>query len=367
MLNDKEHRILELIKKNPYITQQDIANELSLSRSGIAGYISSLIKKGKIVGRAYVISTEENVLCIGGANLDRKAQVRTEIKWKDSNPVTYTESLGGVARNIAENLARLQVSTSLLTAVGMDNIGEKLIVETSATQIDMTPTVRLSNNMTGTYTAILNEKGEMVVALADMDIYDSVQTDNLKELWSHIKSASIVVLDTNFPKEVLTTVIKERAVVEGILVLVPVSSMKMDRMPDDLSGIDFLICNEEELQVLINKYELNCPQQIDAMDAILKLGVKNIVVTCGDEGLTFLSQSGDFHSIPIVKSEVKDVTGAGDALAAGIIYGLQKGKDIKEACMFGLAAAKLTVSSTKTVSNDLTEEALIQIVAESFK
>lgn len=355
---DKEELILKLIKENPYITQQEIAERLSLSRSRVAGYISGLIKTGKIIGRAYIVNDSERVLCVGGANVDRKASVKTSFKWGDSNPVTFTETSGGVARNIAENLGRLQVPVSILTAIGEDAASKKISSELSQFA-DVSPSVKVQGERAGTYTAVLDSTGEMLFALADMEIYDSITSDTLKDKLIHLRTASLAILDTNFPKEVLTAIIDERKAVNALTAVVPVSAKKVDRLPDDLTGIDYLICNKEELETICRQYSIVSGNGLFSdMEQLIDLGIKNLVVTAGKDGVTFLTSDGEKGTLKALAAEVKDVTGAGDAFSSGFFYGIFTGLGIEQSCRYGLAGAALALETNETVFQDLSADKL---------
>jgi pseudouridine kinase len=361
-MNEKEQRILTLIRKNPFITQQELAEQLKLSRSAVAGYISSLTKQGKIVGRAYVLPEPSRIVCIGGANVDRKAQSLSTVRFGTSNPVTVTQSCGGVARNIAENLGRLGESVSLLTVVGDDQEGEWLLATTGA-YVDMSQIAKQTNAHTGTYTAVLDEKGEMVIALADMAIYDTITTDFIQKRWPYISSASIVLLDTNFPSEVLTFVI-ERCREEGIpLCVAPVSAPKMKKLPSDLRGVTWLIANRDEALTLAG---MEGERTEAADDYILSLGVEHVVITCGAKGITYKTQRGESGMIAAPSIDVVDVTGAGDAFVSGFLYGMNQGKSFADACRLGMSSSIIALQTKETVCSRLNEHVLNQTCQHYF-
>ena len=106
-LNDKETAIVKLLRENPFLTQQEMADQLNMSRPALANFISGLMKRGIITGRAYILSEDNEVVCIGGANIDRKFHLKDAAQLGTSNPAAMSVSVGGVARNIAENLGRL--------------------------------------------------------------------------------------------------------------------------------------------------------------------------------------------------------------------------------------------------------------------
>ena len=112
VLNEKETAIVRLLRKNPFLTQQEMANQLDMSRPALANLISGLTKRGIITGRAYILSEENEVVCIGGANVDRKFHLNGGAQLGTSNPAAMSVSVGGVARNIADNLGRLGSSGS---------------------------------------------------------------------------------------------------------------------------------------------------------------------------------------------------------------------------------------------------------------
>ncbi|WP_280768701.1 carbohydrate kinase [Salipaludibacillus daqingensis] len=351
-MNAKEQMIYELIRNNPYITQLELSERLNISRSAIAGYISSLTRSGDIVGRAYVLNEGKKILCVGGANIDRKAKLDQDFKWRDSNPVYVTESVGGVARNVAENLSRLHVSTSLFTATGYDQESEKMWLGSS--MIDRSASLQKHGERTGSYTAVLDAENEMMFALADMDIYDSITLDDLNKVASHIRTASILILDTNFPENVLQEIIQNKRK-EQLLAVVPVSAKKINRLPENLSNVDYLILNNDELDALVERFSIN--SALDVKEKMLELkkhGVKNIIVTLGKKGVYYVTkvEEGFIEAVP---AKVKDVTGAGDAFAAGFFYATFHEKTVLEACKHGLCLAKFTLETNDSVAKNLDE------------
>lgn len=346
---DKEKQILHYIRMNPFISQQELANKIGISRSAVAGYIASLTRQGEIKGRAYILRDESMITCIGGANLDRKAHSKQKVKFHSSNPVTITESCGGVARNIAENLGRLGCTTSLISCVGDDKEGMWVLQETQQHGVEVSQTWVLPREQTGTYTALLDTDGEMVVSLANMGIYDQLTPEMFAEKWSHIASSEAVFLDTNIPADCLAYLMK-RCKDESIALYVdPVSSTKAKKLPESLEGIDTILPNREEAELLSG-------MSIDSIEAcgmacekIRERGVKNVIVTLGEQGIYYSSEE-DAGLLPPFPVEVVDVTGAGDAFASGFLYGIMQGETLVQACRLGLAASALTLQTEHSVS-----------------
>ena len=177
-MKNKEQFILNEIKKNPFITQQELAERIGLSRPATANIISGLIKKKYILGKAYIVNEEDSIICIGAANVDRKFYCDTDLQSMTSNPVKSTKSIGGVARNIAENLGRLGENVTFLTAAGNDSEWS-LIKKLSEPFMNTNYIQPIENASTGSYTAIIDKKGDMQYGFADMNIYEEITPEFL--------------------------------------------------------------------------------------------------------------------------------------------------------------------------------------------
>ncbi|CAI9390339.1 MULTISPECIES: carbohydrate kinase [Bacillaceae] len=365
-VNGKEMYILRLIKENPFVTQNELAEKLGLSRSAVAGYISSLTKEGKLLGRAYVLPKKKEVICIGGANIDRKVQADETIQYGTSNPASTSQSPGGVARNIAENLGRLGIDTSLFTIVGEDHEGEWLL-DTTKHYADITPSLLSNLNRTGTYTALLDSDGELAVALADMSIYDSIDKDTIDKKWGYIATSELVILDTNFSGDVLEHIIVRCRQENMALCITPVSAPKVKKLPDNLQGVTWLIANSDEAEVLTGMKIKEEGDFFKAAEKIIAKGVEKVVITRGDKGLIYFTKLGEAGVILTPEAEVIDVTGAGDSLVSGIMYSHIKGLNTENACKIGIACSIITLQSNQTVNPLLNNKKLQEIFGKYFR
>ena len=159
-MTEREGQVLALIRENSQLSQSEIAARLGISRSAVAGHIMNLTAKGILKGRGYVISDQPFVVVVGGANIDICGSPGVPLRMGDSNPGTVTSSPGGVARNVAENLARLGVDCRLITAVGNDHHGDLLCDQGRAAGIDMRHVMRLDAAPTSTYVSVLDNSGD---------------------------------------------------------------------------------------------------------------------------------------------------------------------------------------------------------------
>ncbi len=79
------------------------------------------------------VTTDSHILVVGAAGLDTKGYVAGPLQPGTSNPGDIRISRGGVARNVAENLARLGEHAVLLSAVGDDRSGWRVRERTAET------------------------------------------------------------------------------------------------------------------------------------------------------------------------------------------------------------------------------------------
>lgn len=350
----KKEQLYELIRSNPFISQQDLAGHLGLSRSAVANYIATLVRERRILGRAYVLPDHRPILCIGAANLDRKLRTMARLSPGTSNPARQTESFGGVARNIAENLVRLGAPTALVTAVGGDASGRALLSHADEAGIDTRGALRVDGAASGTYTAVLDHDGDMYVALADMEIYEALTPEFLATREQQRAGAALIVADLNLPRDAVAMLLEDSRRGGVPMAIVAVSEPKIDRLPRALHGLRLLILNLGELAARAGR-ELATDADIAAACAELQGdGVQDVIVTRGAHGVMFTAADGMRTIEAQPNADIVDVTGAGDAFAAAVCWTLYNGEpDLELACRRGQALAAMTIACAQTVSPQL--------------
>jgi len=357
----KKDQLYELIRANPFISQQDLAVQLRLSRSAVAGYIAGLIRDRRLLGRAYVLPDNRPIVCLGAANLDRKLRSNATLKMGTSNPARQDESFGGVARNIAENLARLSTPVSLITVIGDDTSGKALLAHAETAGIDVRGTLRLQGVCTGTYTAVLDDHGEMMLALADMALYDSLTPAFLDSRQPQRNVAALTVADMNLPMETLQLLLADAARDAIPLVIVAVSQPKMARLPQDLHGLRLLILNQGELETRVGRAVRTEAELLAACREVQAQGAQDVIVTRGGTGVAYTTPGGLAH-LEAPDAHIVDVTGAGDAFSAAVCWSLFHGSDdLSLACRRGLRLSAMTLECEETVCPYLSADILAEI------
>ena len=323
------------------------------------------------------------VVVIGGANIDLRGRSEEGLRRYTSNPGKINIGSGGVGRNIAHNLALLNVPVTLLSAVGDDGEGIRILEETGKAGVKTEQMIISGEHPTGIYLAILDEKGEMEVAVSDMRILEEVMVEYLRSKAYLIKESKIVVMDTNIPEQSIEYVVDLCNKVKVPLLIEPVSVEKARKLRKVLDGsgrwtINYITPSEDELESILGA-EMGDDQDLDldivrAAEELKRRGVEKVIVTLGKRGIYVSSGGAGGSSVgeqdepgkfkAPYKGEVVDVTGAGDALVAGLVYGIYKGYSLELAARFGLAAAALTISTKEAVRRDLREGLLRSRIEE---
>lgn len=282
-----------------------------------------------------------DIIVIGGANLDIKAKVLAHHHAGTSNPSTITTSPGGVGRNIAHNLARLGARVGFITAIGKDHQGQVVLEATKAAGVDVSRVTQTAP-ATGTYIAVLNPDGELVTAVSDMRAADGISPDFIHTHADAINAATFVVADCNLPLATLQAIAE---IARAKLFIEPVSVPKSAKLKSLLqSGPIFMASpNLDQLESLTGSRDIAAGRA-----ALHNMGLQNIVVHAGEQG-AFISDGNDVEHVPIQSAgPVMDVTGAGDAAVAGLIFALSQRDDMITAASFGQTLAGRVIASAQS-------------------
>ena len=269
--------------------------------------------------------------------MDIKAKTSAAHIAATSNPGSVSITAGGVARNIAHNLARLGEDVSLLCIIGNDANGDMLFEVTKAAGVNVQKMIR-TDKATGTYLAVLNSNGELITAVNDMRLLTVAMIENCQ---TEIAAATLVVADCNLEIECLCAINAERLIIE------PVSVPKSQRLLQILSERQIYLAtpNLDQIEALTGTRNPEAAAKI-----LHKLGLQNLVIHAGDHG-SYASDGNSFTHIPSQAETIVDVTGAGDAATAGLVHGLLQNLPLAKAAEIGQEiAAKVIASKSSTLN-----------------
>lgn len=363
-LTARERELLSLIQESPLATPEELARRLGTTRASVNVHVSNLMKKGALLGRGYILPERgdaSRVVVVGGANIDFKVRTLDRAIPATSNPGVASQAPGGVGRNVAENLARLGVATTLISAVGQDDLGDTLVRDTAESGVDVHQVLRVPGASTGTYTAVLDVSGDLLVAVAAMQVIDALDEAALHRRRAAFHGAGWVVADGNLPAATLIEVLSLAGDEGARVVYEPVSVPKAAHL---LAALDAghapyaVTPNIDELAALVGRPVPDTTRAIRraALD-LHERGIELVWIRRGPKG-SLLSSRAEMHTLHSLPASVVDVTGAGDAMLGAFLAGLVHGYTPEQAARLGHAAAALTVENTATVVPDLTLDSL---------
>ncbi|HEY3149061.1 MAG TPA: PfkB family carbohydrate kinase [Dongiaceae bacterium] len=360
-MTERERQILSLLREDPTLSAATIARRLKTSAAAVTVHLSALRQQGEIIGRGYVLKPAGQVIVIGGANMDFKCQSKAPMVLRTSNPGRMAATVGGVACNIARNLARLGVPTTLFTVVGQDEFGDRILREARTAGIDVSMTL-MSAKPTGTYVALLDRDGDMTAAISAMDAMEELTAQRIAARAAALTQARMVVADCNLEETALARLAELCAGAHVPLTIDAVSTRKAERLRPLLKArlpIHLLALNRDEAAVLAGGKVQSDRDLKRAAGALHRMGVRHVLIGLSGRG-TYASSSGAEPATRVMPFPVtlSDVTGGGDAALAGAVFGLLDQQTLAEAARWGQAAAALTVSVPETVNPVLSPTAL---------
>ena len=302
------------------------------------------------------------VLAIGAANMDIAGTTLHRLTAGDSIPGRIRHTPGGVARNVAENLARLGHRVRLLCAVGDDLFGQSVLAQTRSAGVDVDGCWVVKGGATSTYLSLHGPDGDMAVAVNDMGILDQVTPERLQACEGLLRQAGVLVLDGNLPEPALAWLFKLGA--PAPVFVDPVSAFKCRRFLPWLGRVHTLKANRLEAGALCGRPVDSDAAVVEAAQWLHAHGVQQVVLSLGQRGAYWsqhLGARGWQAAFPVPVANA-NATGAGDALLAGLVHGYLQASPLAEAAGFGAACAALTLTAPGANHPGLAVEAVRQML-----
>ena len=298
------------------------------------------------------------VLIIGASSLDVKGRALEPLDPGTSNHGLIRTSPGGVGRNIAENLVRLGVPTTLLSAVGAGGAGKRLLSQSAESGIDTRHVLVDPESRTGSYIAILDHHGGMYVSVDDMAIVNRITPRYVNDRRRLFSDAKMVVVDANLSPATLKTVFRLAGKHRVPICADPTSTYLAPKLRPYLDKLHMVTPNPVEAAALLGRAPIKDRNEaIAAAKKLVAHGVEIAVITLAEIGVCYATSNESGH-VPALNIDVVDSTGAGDALSATVIFGLLERIPVAEAIRLGVSAAALTLQSHETACGDLGLEKL---------
>ena len=342
-MNDREKQILKILRRNPLIQQNEIADILQISRSRVAAHIMDLMRKGMIKGKGYILTEQDYCVVVGAINMDIRGVADIHYPQAASNPGSIHCSAGGVGRNIAHNLALLGRDVHLISAVGSDFYGETLLEQTRQAGVNVSSCIRLHGHNTSTYLSIANQQEETVLAINDTHILQQLTPQLLNGSRDLIRHSGVVLADCNLTAEAIEWVF---TIADDIPVFIDtVSEFKAEKMKTWFTRIHTLKQTQKELAILWGQPIHTDADRVLAVNSLHQQGVKRIFVCLEDESVFCSEKDGEQFLLTPPEHTVVDSFGADDAFMAGLLYSFLEGSEFRESARFAMACAALSRAS----------------------
>jgi ribokinase len=283
----------------------------------------------------------KRVAVIGSLNMDlviktaRMPQVGETIKGSD-----FIVNPGGKGANQAVAAGRLAGDVYMIGCVGNDNHGQALINNLEKSGIKTDYIQKIDRVSTGVAVIIVNEDGNNSIILHG-GANDCINGQILQQVEKLIIQSDYVLLQLEIPLATVEYIAELSKMHHKTVILNPAPATKLNEKL--LKNIDIIVPNETECEILTG---INADCNDNALKAAKLLyhqGVKQIVITMGKNGAFYYDQTESFY-IPVIEVEAVDTTAAGDCLIGALVAELSRGKNIKQALEFAVAASNLAVT-----------------------
>ena len=306
-------------------------------------------------------SAQPFVSVIGGLNIDLQGSSVNPLVFNDSNPGEIVMSAGGVGRNIAENISKLNIHSKILSYVGNDALGDFVVNKSSLSGVDTSFIKKHSHLPTSQYLSVLDDNNDMLVSISDMRIIEEMTIQDIDKWNLTIEQSSAIVVDTNIPIPVIEYLTDKYRNIP--LFLDPVSFAKTSKILKLIGRFHTVKPNRLETELISGVKITDNDSMLKAAKIIFDMGCKQIFITLGEDGV-FYYDGENFGQYLHKGVNMISANGAGDAFTAGVVYGFLKLSGIKETAEFASAAAVIALRSANTISDDLSEERVKLLLKE---
>ncbi|MCF0132411.1 MAG: carbohydrate kinase family protein [Blautia sp.] len=258
---------------------------------------------------------------------------------------------GGVCRNVAEDIANIELRPTLISLVDDSGIGADVIQKLNKHKVN-TDYVRVTRDGMGTWLAIFDNDGDVIGSISKRpDLLPIV--DILDEHGDAIFcNCDSIIVEFDMDKEILKRVFYyAEKYQKTVYAVVSNMSIAVERR-DLLKQVGCFVCNQQEAGILfLEDYMEYMPEaMMHALSEKVQLAkIPRMVVTMGANGAVYADIHGDKGIVPAKNVQVKDTTGAGDSFFSGVAIGLTYGKTLKEACEIGTRLAASVICTTESV------------------
>ena len=275
-----------------------------------------------------MIHKVKKFICIGAFHKDYLLHLKSNYYNNRTNPIIQKEELGGVAYRIASKLSFLNLNTELISL----NCDDKYKLELKKNNIKFTSLTK--EKFKRNYTAILNDKGEMILGLANMDNYEK---NYPIEIIKNKKNYNII-MDLNLSSKTIVSVINKFHT-KNNLCIIGTSAHKVYKIKNSLKKINTLILNKQESFNLTGRQKI-----LDSLKFLINKNNKLKIIITNGKNLMYFYNNSLLYSCKPIKIKIKNENGAGDTMCALFNYYQDRVLNFKDLIKKSMIAGALHAS-----------------------
>lgn len=258
---------------------------------------------------------------------------------------------GGVGRNVAEDIANVELRPTFVSLVDQSGTGLDVVRKLKSHKVN-TDYIMTTQDGMGTWLAVFDSDGDVTASISKRPDLMPI-ADILDRRGDEIfKDADSVIIEIDMDKEIVKRTFKlAQKYGKKVYAVVANMSIALERR-DFLQSIDCFVCNIQEAGILFSDdYSgKTAAEMVDIIaEKVSAAQIPSMIVTMGGEGAVYATKDGERGFCPARKVEVKDTTGAGDSFCAGVAVGLTYGKTLAESCEIGTRLAASVIVTSENV------------------
>lgn len=259
---------------------------------------------------------------------------------------------GGVARNVAVNMANLGAEVEFVTMLDDDSLGREARLRLRGAGVKLTHAVSTPDKGMGMWLAVFNEKGDLAGSVSHMPDASPIERLFDEKGEEIIRSCRGVALEIDLSEKVSERVFELAERFDKPVYAIVANMSVILRRPDFMARTACVILNEIEAGRLFGR-EIRALSPEETLEAVSEaapaMGIRSIVVTMGARGAVYLDAENGLRGIcPAVPCRVVDTTGAGDAFFSAVVESLARGMRLDDAVTCGARLASMTVSTSES-------------------
>ncbi len=291
------------------------------------------------------------IVVIGSTFVDIKGYPMGQYIPDGRNAGSIEQVHGGVARNVVENIANIELRPSFVSLVDDNGAGLDVINKLNRHKVDTTYVKQTKDGM-GVWLALFDHTGNLAGSISKRPDLQPIYDILLEHGDEIISNADSVALELDLEKDVVKEVFRlAQKYNKQVFAVISNMSIALERR-DFFQKLDCFVCNQQESGMLfIQDMDTLTPEQmLEQLPTLSKrAGIKKMIVTMGEKGAVYYSEEGEAGICPAHKVDVIDTTGAGDAFFSGITAGITYGKSLRESCEIGTRLSASVICTKENV------------------